>query len=116
MMNNNINAKELRVGNLICCAKQIKECDIDDIFYISKSYNVYEPIRLTSSWFLRFGLNTNDGIIFEKVRDSNFFVKLLEPDSHFIVFWKSSRLIKPIFVHQFQNLYFALTGNELTLL
>lgn len=90
--------------------------------------DVYEPdelypIPITEEWLLSFGFEPNLGV-FTKSRSEelghdfgNFSVSFYD-DTQMKV-WKGGRYIGVIgscgFVHQFQNLTFALTGQELTI-
>lgn len=116
---------ELRIGNLICS-------NVTDVVFkvgkISKNkvnghltFDEVQPIPLTAEWLVGFGfekmINPNgtpswiyvkngDAWIYETFKDHDFFIR-----SHFF-----SRMVRSIcFVHTLQNLYFALTGEELTL-
>lgn len=80
--------------------------------------NGFEPIPLTEEWLLKFGfdkvLPRNDKIYYRLndyfvIEDSRVF--LLGDDAFEIL--KLRQEIK--YVHQLQNLYFALTGEELTI-
>jgi hypothetical protein len=85
--------------------------------YASKE-NGFEPISLTEEWLLRFGfdkvLPRNDKMYYRLkddfvIEENNVF--LLGDDAFEML--KLRRKIK--YVHQLQNLYFALTGEELTI-
>lgn len=80
--------------------------------------NGFEPISLTEEWLLKFGfdkvLPRNDKMYYRLndyfvIEDSRVF--LLGDDAFEIL--KLRQEIK--YVHQLQNLYFALTGEELTI-
>lgn len=68
-----------------------------------------QPIPLTEEWLIKFGFDPcyfADGgkLSFYRINDSNF----LLPD--FTLVWFGTKIK---YVHQLQNLYFALTGEEL---
>lgn len=83
--------------------------------YYGQFYEFIKPIPLTEEWLLNFG--------FKKHSEFNFFEKEIKPNKNFIVDY--SMQSKDYFlcdtdidtsikcVHQLQNLYFALTGEEL---
>lgn len=115
-------AKELRVGNTVLISKS--ECKVDGIYedfiYVNHySGNVMkfisdivEPIPLTEEWLLLFGFN--------KVRDypvfrlSSIQVEYNGSDNLWRVnLYADSTVVKS--VHQLQNLFFALKGEELTI-
>jgi hypothetical protein len=118
--------KDLRIGNYIQYKKghlsKVDCIDIMDEFgtvtvsgldskYIDGSYSLehFEPIPLTEEWLIKFG--------YDDLSDRNENVIAYAKDSvHTKGFW-----FRPIdgytrkleYVHQLQNLYHALTGNEL---
>lgn len=120
--------KELRIGNLVKTRKQdyftkkgiteVKSIDYDSI----NSYNDgrvsdknelenLSGIPLTEEWYLKFGFEKrgNFKTIFTPCGKALVFI------SDFIVFCGIAVEIPILYVHQLQNLYFALTGDELTI-
>ena len=91
------------------------QIDAQRILSISNGDDTYEPIPITEEWLLKFG--------FEKIigsNESNFtngfynlFVNSLG-EVNFYFFKEGDWYQKIDYVHQLQNLYFALTGSELT--
>lgn len=113
-------ANELRIGNLVeINAPIINKVIAVDVYHISKikkNKDCCKPIPLTEEWLLKFG--------FEKTEwdNNNSFRKMIGNNDYTIVFYSngiceiSDIITKKIdYVHQLQNLYFALTGEELTL-
>ena len=125
-----IKANELRIGNKlnflgdVVTFKNITEIREDGIFWIktfepkieSKNFH-FKPIEITEDWLLIFGFkkrknrhlfNWENKIVISEYKDEfeNFFYPKTGYDIRF------SNEIK--YVHQLQNLYFALTGAELT--
>ena len=108
-------ASELRIGNYVYFHGDVEEINIDhfNIFNIIKD-GALLPIPLTEEWLLRFG--------FEKNGNNQF---ILMEGSVDILFnkdlngWTCDGINFSInmteHVHQLQNLYFALTGEELEL-
>ena len=113
-------AKELRIGNLVFFPlKDVPALILRDMFeYQNGLSNLedYRPIPLTEEWLLRFGFVKVNGVYWTKTRIS------FEDDNEIgcynlsesfggdsISFCNSIN-----YVHQLQNLYFALTGLELT--
>jgi len=104
-------AEELRIGNLVNVdekAYKISGGDLYNLENYSKNYgHLYKPIPLTEKWLLKFGFD-------KEIRSELWF----RPD-----FWVQEMLLLPgsfyhngleiKYVHQLQNLYFALTGEEL---
>ena len=121
-------ANELRLGNLVTATltNEIYEIGIWALRVIEdgnyqNSYDtetkVYKPIPLTEEWLLKFGFKKqldksfakNDFSIFlDKRFKTNLFLQENQEDFK----WFSYEL-KVEYIHQLQNLYFALTGEEL---
>lgn len=125
MMNNS----ELRIGNLITY-----ESDIVEVSGISRSgcidynkngydyggwtSNEYQPIPLTEEWLVKFGLKeTKDQDVlrvnyvnYHKGTDTfNYCIAYYFDDQGYV-----DNIFKEVkYVHQLQNLYFALTNEEL---
>ena len=123
---------ELRIGNWYMSVKfkTPVQCDLSDLYNLCANsdgaYNdppiddMFEPIPLTEDWLKKFGLEDNKGAL-------DGFGGWLSPDinkpfthrlrirSDFTYFPNLSNFsfIEIKYVHQLQNLYFALTGKEL---
>ena len=115
-------ANELRIGNYLQLegiSKPIRVSIIDTTQTSTKTK--YKPIPLTEEWFLKFGFRRhwedfyNDVIYIKKVTDdyTEFEWGVYPNELGSGIQIKNS--IKLKYVHQLQNLYFALTGEELTL-
>lgn len=112
-------ANELRIGNYVnYCGQIITAGDCwDDIFHgISKHKKdkvTIEPIPLTEQWLKDFGLNPKNnyfkqlGVCYE----NGSYIAAFD-DNEFGHNKEDEFLIK--YVHQLQNLYFAIMGKELT--
>ena len=122
-----MNANELRIGSLVF-SKETKEVEIitgvSDIHIsfssITSGYPTIEeiePILLTEKWLLKFGFKkTTDGFLKIKTRKRGVCLEINLKTKRFILF--NSFFTELLFlehVHQLQNLYFALTGQELTI-
>jgi hypothetical protein len=115
---------ELRIGNLVrnnLSGEILKPCDIlCDVINTDKieglNYGFIEPIPLTEEWLLKFGFKWK-GLI-AKGRYLTLFTPcgkaIVYKESHFI-FTGVTIEVQTNYVHQLQNLYFALTGKELIL-
>jgi hypothetical protein len=127
-----MNANELRIGNKALLTDINEICIIT---WISNKYIGYEtksrigecipsclkPIPLTEEWLLKFGFNTT----FEKITE----IQINENENEVLYYDISEKcmsLYVPVhyedtslifnhckYVHQLQNLYFALSGKEL---
>lgn len=126
-----IQAQELRINNLLKRADDsVFSVGANDIKIISEWNNPFaplpEPIPLTEEWLVKFGFIADNYGVFYKTKDcsnnSNSIIDLWAKkclveqfdisigqefgDTHNLCFIK--------YVHQLQNIYFALTGEELT--
>lgn len=97
--------KELRIGNLVQKGEEIFEADF---ITIQMAHN-YQPIPLNEEWLLKFGFVKLD------LPSKSYFLNGIiidhYPWGYGIVFYNKCKLN---YVHQLQNLYFALTNEELT--
>ena len=111
-------ASELRIGNLLQSDtnKIIKIVGVvkKDIYYYHNKKNLYvlelnnfKPIPLTEEWLIKLGLHQWTWGYYHK----NGFVISVERQ---VYFGEEEVWIAELnYVHQLQNLYFALTGEEL---
>jgi hypothetical protein len=122
-------ATELRIGNLVNYLIidemderkkwfEVYEIDYDDIRIIQNKHEVnqdYQPIPLTEEWLVKFG--------FKQIKPNHYWFKgknllrfsLIDNNLHCSIgddeYGVLYKMIK--YVHQLQNLYFALTNEEL---
>ena len=124
-----INAKELRIGNLVeykITDKfderkewwEVSEIDADDIHWLSKvdtNDDDFRAIPITEEWLLKFGFSEIGGCNEKDFTngDYNIFINSIG-EVNFLFFREGDWYQKISYVHQLQNLYFALTGSELT--
>jgi hypothetical protein len=115
-------ASELRIGNLVAYEPTIDDWEeiivkCGNIIQCEISPDSFTPIPLTEEWLLKFGFKKqldksfakNDFSIFlDKRFKTNLFLQENQEDFK----WFSYEL-KVEYIHQLQNLYFALTGEEL---
>jgi hypothetical protein len=124
-------ANELRIGNLFI----LPNGDIGKISYHEIRLMVvaiekpdYQPIPLTEEWLLKFGFvqsSNNLGNTFHILKKDGVIVMLtiehwtnIDINSKYHNHWHCEYLLnghKLQYLHQLQNLYFALTGEELTI-
>jgi hypothetical protein len=114
-------AEELRLGNLvsnmnprhndsILTIESIGDNHEVNVFYRKYLLSELEPIPLTEEWLLKFGFHKYKG------DNSDCFLNDFETScNRELFFWKGTYIQNIKYVHQLQNLYFALTGEELTL-
>ena len=105
-------AKDLRIGNLVNELNVgVITVDIVDLEAIKNGDTNYQPIPLTEEWLLKFEFVKKDyGCQIHYYANTKSLWKITFKKD---VFKRDKTIIKH--VHQFQNLYFALTGVELTL-
>ena len=111
-----MNANQLMIGNWVSRLgyyKQIKSIEkgCGEIDYVGVgevfTSNQIDPIPLTEEWLEKFGFVKHSGGYLSK--DS-----VIELTFDFLVWKPNIKRLKVLYVHQLQNLYFAITGEELT--
>ena len=129
--------KQLRIGNLVEIENHTKVCEVIEIkekslrvSYIRSDNGMVhnpiieidriKPISITEEWLLKFGfeLNSDEGDckFYEK---GKYGIRWVDGDEFYFYLIMNDRdeywILKEIYdVHQLQNLYFSLTGEELT--
>jgi len=117
-----LEAKDLRIGNYI-----MQDGEVKYVQSLSRSINDwdrtngfrtqdFQPIPLTEEWLLKFGFEYHNDTphpnkVFRKLHTEGFID--LEQIKHYY-YGGSFTSVECRYVHQLQNLYFALTGEELT--
>lgn len=119
-----IQANELRIGNWVYYEKDKCNVKISIGDFLYKENEYFAPIPLTEEWLLRFGFDRELSLCdFSILLDENLDTKLMI-DLHDAVATTSiydcdeitiTYIQDTLSVHQLQNLYFALTGEELTM-
>ena len=112
-------ANELRIGNFVETKRGISKVfvlTIDNVVETeNKEYDV-KPIPLTEEWLLKFGFEEYEfeDEIFGYVLNDFGYVNEFQFMIRIFIDFEGILIQKPIkYVHQLQNLYFALTGEEL---
>ena len=110
-----INQKEVRIGNYVNVIGLLPVIVTwQHIKSISEGDNQYRPILIAEYWLLKFGFEPSgrkEEYCLSK-NDCNVIISRIQGDWNFI--WELSFMGRPIkYVHQLQNLYFAVTGMEL---
>tara|TARA_R110000850_G_scaffold78390_1_gene169585 strand:+ start:184 stop:555 length:372 start_codon:yes stop_codon:yes gene_type:complete len=119
-------AKELRIGNWVNIesltdgSDLTEQCELFHLQEMSTSCKYqYKPIPLTEEWLLKFGFistitNGEKGYYkkFDQIEDFEISRKI-----GYEVFYIETKfnIVQINNLHQLQNLYFALTGEELTI-
>lgn len=110
-------ANELRIGNYVYRQSDKMILNRDSVYQIEvvtrQTESKYDPIPLTSEWLIKFGkkADTSDsfgGFIIPLPNGNGLRIK----DNK----WNAQHSeTKVDFVHQLQNLYYSITGEELSL-
>lgn len=122
-------ANELRINNYLYNDRVVVKIDARTIFDIwdNKGLKNYKPIPLTEEWLLKFGFEESslglnaDGYEREPKINRRRSIGLYEWDEMWFVTFREDIGIDHVdlneieHVHQLQNLYFALTNEELEL-
>jgi len=108
-----IDPRELRIGNWIDEQGLELQVGIVRMDYFPST----QPIKLNEAWLLKFGFESQQNIHKESyyilIKDG-MVLGICDNGRHWICPHISTS-IKISYVHQLQNLYFALTGSELTI-
>ncbi len=106
-------ANELRIGNIITNTidKEVFPCQLGDIENIINGWTSYEPIPLTEEWLNRFGFEKTGNY---KHTKRMFSVVLWITEADYFFHWTEGNT-RIQHVHELQNLYFDITGEELEL-
>lgn len=128
---NEMEAKNLRIGNYITLTKSFKEfCEsrnvetsllrVTKIGYqevelnrlIDVNVSTIEAIPLTIEWVLKFNFKYNDFTTLYEFDDIQIDVSELET----VIFYRGVEVVSTLkYVHELQNLFFTITGQELEL-
>ena len=104
-------AKELRIGNLVYAFKTTWVIDQTD--FVGDKISTYKPIPLTADWLLRFGFEQDIGFPIFSI--DQYYIRIRDNFEFGIDEEGGLHLSEIQYVHQLQNLYYALTGEELEL-
>jgi hypothetical protein len=104
---------ELRIGNYVYAFKTIWQ--IDNTYFCNlEQIETYNFIPLTEEWLLKFGFEKVEDINKDTYPDYKIKGMLIHSNVHGnYVLGNYSPICFIKYVHQLQNLYFALTGEEL---
>lgn len=113
-------ARELRIGNIVGCKMSLDGyVTVPNLgveaFFTHLRNGAYHPIPLTEEWLLKMGFidcyknEKEPRISLDRYNDSIWNCYLINGDK------KEGILRKIKYVHQLQNLYYALTNTELTI-
>jgi len=114
-------SNELRIGNWVQCAiikigslkkGDFHQVEIDDFNYNLEDY--FRPIPLTEEWLIKFGF-VREGMLTMRLDKFTCYCEEDDYIDNFCLGHIELFDVVPKYVHQLQNLYFALTGKELTI-
>jgi len=114
-------ANEIRIGNWVINNFDLSDYQQMNMYYFNKiqdNPNMFHPITLTEEWLIKFELlldSKSDGIVKYSMIPFRDLTVVLQEDEQGRVEDKADHLCYVNYVHQLQNLYFALTGEELTI-
>ena len=119
-------ATELRLGNYVTQIGELFQVSVDILKEMESHDDVYTPIPLTEEWLIKFGFKigywANEGRWFyhpdygDRDIKNKFILNDIENRGIFSFDWRGTERLATIqYVHQLQNLYFALTGEELAI-
>jgi len=126
-------AQELRIGNLVNLCFEHKPgwfiasvtniydnntIDTDSVYVVNKVKYYFEGVPLTEYWLLMFGFEDRVGLWVLTKELPNTMIIIHQTLNGFSFSWSDANdrmILKIQFVHQLQNLYFALTSEELSL-
>lgn len=113
---------ELRIGNYIApLGKGITQvegmCTWDSLIqssnFAQRGIEDFEPIPLTEEWLVKFGLEYKSPFGY-RIKMGSYIKDDLETNGYFFR-WNGKTIKLMHYVHELQNIYFALTGEELKL-
>lgn len=106
-----MNASELRIGNHILKNGVQSELTVELFLEYLRYTTPFDPIQLTEEWLVKFGFD-NDQVLLVRglIMKYSFTYQIIE-----LIRYETLVDFEIEYVHQLQNLYFALTGEELTL-
>jgi hypothetical protein len=112
-------ANELRIGNWVNF--EYKGLNYGKLFidknyfshYENKEY-IYTPIPITEEWLLKFGFKYYQNVNGYTYR-IDFRIHFVKFENGFTTYLDNTEWSEIQYVHELQNLYFALTQKELTL-
>jgi hypothetical protein len=108
-----IETKELRIGNWVELENHV--CALNKTTFkaiLFGNYKSLNPVPITEEWLLKLGFkfnNFNEDYYFENF---SFRLHLWKNENEFVYYWKGGNIFIQ-YVHQLQNLFYCLTGQEI---
>ena len=125
-------ANELRIGNVIMFAdyggivyRKISAIKFNEFGFYSDidgtNFEICKPVLITKEWLLKLGFEYNDYYKNYKIKSGQYFNSVQYNDECFEWNYNNDNsdaecyyVTSVKYIHEIQNLYFALTGEELT--
>ncbi len=113
-LNNIMNANELRIGNLVNFENDVISVTSGDINYFDENLDSFDPIPITPDLLLKCGFTKSRSHSLDYFYDAGgltiISLRLGKP------FWHNNNALpEKKYLHELQNLIFALTGQELNI-
>lgn len=113
-------SNKLRIGNYVEFADSVYKVNHHTFSILAreKENHKYKPIPLTEEWLLKFGcVESHKGEDFVNYwnQGKDFSIDIVDGEIFNYRLYERYRTKSITYVHQLQNLYFALTGEELTI-
>lgn len=106
---------ELRIGNLVIDGLETVSVNSRMIYMLETNQAEFDNIPITEEWLLKFGFKKREDGDFDLFNFSEVDIVITNPNNSNV--WKCNGVCFSVgcleHVHQLQNLYFALTGEEL---
>ncbi|GAC1381907.1 MAG: hypothetical protein NVSMB45_07430 [Ginsengibacter sp.] len=105
-----IDIKELRIGNIIEKGGNAQEVDIKTLQEIMEDPAPFAGMKIDEEWLKKFDIPLKENKDYEYWFDSkgSWLVEIVQDECT-----ENNYIAQCFFVHQLQNIYFALTGEEL---
>ena len=111
-------ATELRIGNYLDFEGEPMQFEREDFNYEFNLSSQWQPIQLTEEWLIKFGFKKHNEMTWLDTEHTetqlpNLQLNNFKPDEEIGMFLDDKYGVIIKYVHQLQNLYFALTNKEL---
>lgn len=113
VMQSVLKQNDCRYGNYIVYGGSITQLNEKEMCHFFRFPETYKPIQLNEEWLLKFGFEKEYGA-FKLKGLKCWLTKYTSEPNLYSVNVGNIKLSTLKYVHELQNLYFALTGSELT--
>lgn len=117
LLNKNVKLEEVRIGNLVQNDRiGVFKIDTGSLLNISerpkRNKDKYQPVPLTEEWLEYLGFEQEKGMMVWRNEVDESVEIVYETLAEYFRLYPRTNLIR--YVHQLQNIFYALTGTELT--